>query len=303
MNTHTFYSHGKLLITGEYLVLDGAKALAMPCKFGQHLKVSPSPDQSSRWITYTQQNEVWLEIQFDLLIITKQRTKTKSDIETRLFQILYEAYQLNPDVFTQNYRFETHLEFPRDWGLGTSSTLIANIAKWANINPYELLAKTFGGSGYDIACAESDSALIYQLQNHLPKVDHTEIPEILKPHVYFVHLGQKQNSQSAIFNYRKNKPLQLADYISKNDEITLKILAIETLEQFQNLVDTHESLLSEILELEPVQKRLFPDFQGSIKSLGAWGGDFVMVVSKNNPKSYFYSKGYPIILEYSDMAL
>jgi len=86
-----------------------------------------------------------------------------------------------------------------------------------------------------------------------------------------VHLGQKQNSQSAIFNYRKNKPLQLADYISKTDEITLKILAIETLEQFQNLVDTHESLLSEILELEPVQKRLFPDFQGSIKSLGAWG--------------------------------
>ena len=156
MDTQTFYSHGKLLITGEYLVLDGAKALAMPCKFGQHLKVSPSSNQSSRWLSYTQQNEVWLDIEFDLLSITKQ--KTKSDIETRLFQILYEAFQLNPEVFTQNYRFETNLEFPRDWGLGTSSTLIANIAKWANVNPYELLAKTFGGSGYDVACAESGSA-------------------------------------------------------------------------------------------------------------------------------------------------
>jgi mevalonate kinase len=301
MNTQKFYSHGKLLITGEYLVLDGAKALAMPCKFGQHLKVFPSSNQFSRWISYTQQNEVWLDIEFDLLSIKKQ--KTKSDIETRLFQILYEAFQLNPEVFTQNYRFETHLEFPRNWGLGTSSSLIANIAKWANVNPYELLAKTFGGSGYDVACAESGSALIYQLQNHLPKVDLAEIPEVIKPHVYFVYLGQKQNSRSAIFNYRKNKPLQLADYISKTDEITSEMLAVESLEHFQSLIDSHESLLSEILQLEPVQKRLFSDFEGNIKSLGAWGGDFVMAVSKSNPKSYFESKGYPTVLEYSDMAL
>ena len=34
-----FYSHGKLLITGEYLVLDGAKALAVPTVFGQDLSV------------------------------------------------------------------------------------------------------------------------------------------------------------------------------------------------------------------------------------------------------------------------
>ena len=27
-----FYSHGKLLITGEYAVLDGAKAIALPTK-------------------------------------------------------------------------------------------------------------------------------------------------------------------------------------------------------------------------------------------------------------------------------
>jgi mevalonate kinase len=303
MDTQTFYSHGKLLITGEYLVLDGAKALAMPCRFGQHLKVTPSSNQSSRWISYTHQKEVWLDIEFDLLSITKQKTESKSDLETRLFQILYEAFQLNPEIFTQNYRFETHLEFPRDWGLGTSSTLIANIAKWANVNPYELLAKTFGGSGYDVACAESGSALIYQLQNQLPKVDLTEIPEVIKPHVYFVYLGQKQNSRSAILNYRKNKPLQLADYISKTNEITSEMLAVESLEHFQSLIESHESLLSEILQLEPVQKRLFPDFEGNIKSLGAWGGDFVMAVSKSNPKSYFESKGYFTVLEYSDMAL
>ena len=35
----TFYSNGKLLITGEYLVLDGAKAFALPTKFGQKLTI------------------------------------------------------------------------------------------------------------------------------------------------------------------------------------------------------------------------------------------------------------------------
>ena len=39
METQTFYSNGKLLITGEYVVLDGAKALALPTKFGQSLLV------------------------------------------------------------------------------------------------------------------------------------------------------------------------------------------------------------------------------------------------------------------------
>ena len=36
----TYYSNGKLLITGEYVVLDGATALAIPTKYGQSLCVS-----------------------------------------------------------------------------------------------------------------------------------------------------------------------------------------------------------------------------------------------------------------------
>jgi hypothetical protein len=32
MKKKKFYSNGKLLITGEYLVLDGAKAFALPTK-------------------------------------------------------------------------------------------------------------------------------------------------------------------------------------------------------------------------------------------------------------------------------
>ncbi|MFT6748973.1 MAG: hypothetical protein ACJAQ1_000901, partial [Flavobacterium sp.] len=39
------------------------------------------------------------------------------------------------------------------------------------------------------------------------------------------------------------------------------------------------------------------------KSLGAWGGDFVMIISENNPKSYFKAKGYETILTYNEMIL
>ena len=35
----TFKSHGKLLITGEYFVLNGAKALSIPTSYYQTLEV------------------------------------------------------------------------------------------------------------------------------------------------------------------------------------------------------------------------------------------------------------------------
>jgi hypothetical protein len=40
-----------------------------------------------------------------------------------------------------------------------------------------------------------------------------------------------------------------------------------------------------------------------IKSLGAWGGDFVMCISKENPTEYFREKGFEVVVPYSDMIL
>jgi mevalonate kinase len=59
----TFYSNGKLLITGEYLVLDGAKAFALPTKFGQSLIIEEGSDQ---WVSYDHDGSVWFEIPFRL---------------------------------------------------------------------------------------------------------------------------------------------------------------------------------------------------------------------------------------------
>jgi hypothetical protein len=68
-------------------------------------------------------------------------------------------------------------------------------------------------------------------------------------------------------------------------------------------MEEHEAVMSAILEIETVKESFFPDFDGTIKSLGAWGGDFVMVISKNNPTSYFKERGFETIIPYQEMIL
>ena len=55
--------------------------------------------------------------------------------------------------------------------------------------------------------------------------------------------------------------------------------------------------------MKTVKEALFPDFKGILKGLGAWGGDFILAISKENPKDYFASKGYETIIPYSEMIL
>ena len=61
VNKNTFYSNGKLLITGEYLVLNGAKALALPTKFGQSLQVSSLVEQKISWTSFDTDKSIWFE--------------------------------------------------------------------------------------------------------------------------------------------------------------------------------------------------------------------------------------------------
>ena len=68
-------------------------------------------------------------------------------------------------------------------------------------------------------------------------------------------------------------------------------------------METHQVILSNLLETETVKEMLFPDFKGIVKSLGAWGGDFVMVIAEKNPVDYFESLGYNTILTYQEMIL
>ena len=301
----TFYSNGKLLITGEYLILDGAKGLALPTKMGQNLILESTNTETIHWKSYDADGSIWFEEILSLDEITATNSIAPESVKGTLIRILQVANVMNPDLLTNSNGFviTTQLSFPRNWGLGTSSTLINNIAQWFQIDAFELLHQSFGGSGYDIACAQNNTPITYSIVNGSPKVEQLAFKPEFAKNIYFVYLNQKRSSKSAIADYNSNKTAQLSEHIAAINALTNDCIQATDLESFTNVVNQHEILLSTILKTETVKAALFPDFEGTIKSLGAWGGDFVLVVSKENPSSYFIGKGYETVIPYGEMIL
>jgi len=304
--TKQYYSNGKLLITGEYLVLDGAQSLAVPTLYGQSLSVKETQDRLLTWKSLDDKGKPWFESDYELEDFDPVTKNTVSEealaISVTLKKILLEARKLNPSFLStsQGYEITTALNFPREWGLGSSSTLIYNIAQWAQIDAYVLLWNAFSGSGYDIACAQNNSPIIYQLKNSRPIVHSASFNPTFKSDLYFVYLNQKQNSRDGIAQYR-NKEFNAFSAISQINSITQRILTCTRLSQFDKLIKKHESILSEILGTPTVKERLFPDFKGAIKSLGAWGGDFILATGNKTTPDYFKEKGYATVIPYSKM--
>ena len=300
-----FYSNGKLLITGEYLVLDGAKAFALPTKFGQNLIIEEGEDQKIIWKSFDADGSIWFEDTILFSEITNPETEPVVSVKSTLTTILHEAFKMNPSFLKQvkGYKITTELSFPKQWGLGTSSTLINNIAQWLAIDAFELLKTSFGGSGYDIACAQNNNPITYQIIKQKPVVEEVVFNPEFSSTIYFVYLNKKQNSKTAIANYQKNKTKDLTKSISTINKLTLEVLQAQSVDAFANVIEKHEAEMSQILETNTVKESLFTDFNGQIKSLGAWGGDFVMAVSSVNPTDYFRSKGFNTILTYEEMIL
>ena len=301
----TFYSNGKLLITGEYVVLDGAKALALPTKFGQNLIIEAAENDLIHWKSHDHDGSVWFEATLPFSsIIEKKNYNEEHNIKNTLIEILHEAYQLNSDFITQSkgYKITTELTFPKFWGLGTSSTLINNIAQWLEIDAYELLKRSFGGSGYDLACAQNDSAIIYQLVDDKPTVENIRFHPNFTQKIYFVYLNKKQSSKTAIASYL-DKQGDIGKTIKTINAITKTIVNATEPKEFAQALQQHEIEMSNVLELQTVQEALFEDFDGVIKSLGAWGGDFVLAISKENPTEYFKERGFEVVVPYGEMIL
>ena len=297
-----FYSNGKLLLSGEYLILDGAIGLALPTLFGQEMHVSYTDHKNTLyWKSLDEKENVWFEAEFSLPDLSVLSFNGEKKVTETLQKILLEAKRVNTDFLNdlKGISVSTRLSFPRNWGLGTSSTLINNIAQWAKIDAFNLLFNSFGGSGYDIACAQHDQALSYQLKDGVPSVKTVTFNPSFKDQLYFVHLNKKQRSSESIKLYKNNKADIAA--IQKISEISKNMLSAENSIDFNALLKEHESILSSILGEQTVQQRLFPDFQGQTKSLGAWGGDFILASGGQSTTSYFKSKGYHTIIPYSSM--
>ncbi|MGS2740373.1 GYDIA family GHMP kinase [Sinomicrobium sp. M5D2P17] len=301
-----FYSNGKLLLTGEYVVLDGARCLAVPTAYGQSLAVEKGDTGKLSWTSKDEKGHTWFSYTFDIkadIDLADHNAHRKDGTIQRLTELLRVAKEMNPGFLnsTEGFTVTAKLGFPRDWGLGSSSTLVSNLAAWACIDPFELLWRTFTGSGYDIACARHSSPILYKVEQKGPEVIPVLFDPPFKRNLFFVHLNQKQDSREGIRRYKNRSTNEKA--IWEISKITDRLLVCREQEEFESLLVRHEQIIASLVELPTVKEKLFPDFPGAMKSLGAWGGDFIMVASHNHPGTYFKGKGYNTVIPYTDMVI
>ncbi len=303
-----WYAHGKLLISGEYLVMHGARALAIPVNRGQHLQViSASAENGARlYWTAKKKNSFWFWAEYALPGLKILKT-TDRFLAEKLAKILSVTHSLSAGFLSglQSIQAETYLEFDTEYGFGSSSTLVANLAAWAGIDAFVLQRKALGGSGYDVACARIETPIFYQLIDGLPVTEPVDWSPPFKSRIYFVYLGQKQRSDESIERFKKQAVYGKME-TRRISAIGEALVEATTLELFEHLLSEHEEIMSAVLGITPVKKRLFQGHQGIIKSLGAWGGDFVMATSHETDEVFrkqMVNRGFNTVFSWDELVL
>ena len=296
-----FFANGKLLLTGEYAVLRGACALALPTKFGQHLTVEENNSNFINWKSLDHENKVWFENDFD---INTFEHDNPTKISLKLKEIFNEISIQNSKIFNKSsgQKFITKLDFNKNFGLGSSSTLISIMCQWSGVDPYVIQKKVFGGSGYDIACSTASKPIIYNLKKDgSQNVREIDLSRLISKNLYFVYLNSKQNTRDSI----KALNLSLIDdiLINKVNDLTSQIAKTNSLEEFKTMISAHEDVIGRLIAKKPVKEILFNDYNGAIKSLGAWGGDFIVACGDENTPDYFLKKGYQTCYKYEHLIL
>ena len=299
-----FFAHGKLLISAEYMVLHGSLALALPLHKGQTLQRFRSEDRDVfSWDAYEAGNR-WFSAKFNPATLRIIETSDQEKAENLRF-LIKTLIEIDPsfqkELFT--WDVETVLEFSPKWGFGSSSTLIALMAEWAEINPLDLHFRVSDGSGYDVACALAEKPILYKLREDGPHYRHVRFNPPFAKNLYFVWLGKKQSTAEHLVEMA-NKINPGYQEILHFTTLTQQMTEATELSEFRQLMEEHEAKLSELIKLDRVSATLFPDLPGSVKSLGAWGGDFVLIATESDSETlynYLDKKGFNTIFRYNDL--
>jgi len=261
----------KLLLFGEYSILNGGCGLTVPIKYTQQMTVKENKNKGIRWFTKS--------VDVDC--------PTNSDFIKKV-----ENYLIGNKI--NNIDIHTKLDYPIEWGIGSSAGSIVNLSKLYGLNSYSFYKEVEKGSGYDVLCIDKKHPTIYRNGN----VYVTDYMPRFSDNLYFVYLGNKVNTANALIKAKKDEKIT-----KEIDNIVLQLLSCDNLQCFNILIKHHELLVSKLANQQNTKERLFNDYCfGEIKSLGAWGGDFVLATSKRNRKetfNYFEKKGM-IIKKYDD---
>jgi mevalonate kinase len=297
-----YHANGKLLLTGEYLVLAGATALALPLRFGQEMKAVETTSGILDW-TSSVPDGAWFSARYQL---DGFRLLQTTDLRAADFleKLLKAAGRLNPQFLAGQAGFNVRVKanYPLEWGLGSSSSLICMVAAWAGTDPFDLHALVSKGSGFDIACAGKTSPIFYSRVNGKPNIASAIPGEAIHRFTYFAWLGNKQDTEKEVRAFLAENNYSEGD-VARVSELSSLICTTGSGAELVRLVAEHEKLIGAILEREPIARR-YPSFPGTVKSLGAWGGDFAMFVSDRDPaeiKTILHNLGMGIVFSYDEI--
>ena len=293
-----YRANGKLLLTSEYAITQGAKGLAIPTTKGQSLRVdSVNNDDAIIWESLAHDGTTWFAARLmpETLEVIES---TDADIADRLVENLQVVLK-NTNLLKEPKRFTTQLEFPNEWGLGSSSTFTSLLAQCAGVNALQHFRTVHGGSGYDLACATADGPILYQLQDEEGIVRPATIDFDFTDDLGFVYLGNKQLTSESL-NLVQRKPFSLAQIETFNN-LTDAFLNASHVDDLERVIEEHESILSEHLGLPKVKEKHFSSYPGAAKSLGGWGGDFAMVTRFESSRKWLTDNGYKVIFPFKSL--
>ncbi len=268
------------------------------------MKVKSTRKSDLYWKSYDIDGNEWFSAQISIMDFSSVKT-TDEKKSQYLQKLLKGAVRLNSEFLSKwnGFDVKTTLQFDKNWGLGSSSTLTYLVAQWADVNPLLLHFNISNGSGYDVACAGSDDPITYKLDGDDISYTPIEYAPPFSDKLFFVFTNKKQSSDEAIKYYLKNAKQKKA-MVKKLTAITESIISCTTITKFISLITEHESVVAEHMSLEPIKATTFSDFNGGIKSLGAWGGDFILAATPEGEeyaKAYFSGKGYDVVVPFGEM--
>ncbi|MDK2909818.1 MAG: hypothetical protein PWR20_1385 [Bacteroidales bacterium] len=293
---------GKIMLSGEYFVLWGATAFALPSRFRQYFEVFhlPKGHTHHRWDTLLG-DELIFSCEIDKNTLECRNIKGSASSATYITDLIKAAYSFNASAFSQTCHFKTRLTFQPEWGLGSSSSLIVNVARYVEADAFALHRLVSQGSGYDVACALYEKPLLFK-NPAKPEIYFSELNYDFTQHLFFLPLKIKQDSQAAVKDILSRQPP--LDALKRASEISVAMAHSENLKEFETLLKEYMHLVKENLGLSNGLEEKFRDFRSTLKPLGAWGGDLALVVSQENEayiRGYFAEKGFDTLLPWSEV--
>ncbi len=276
------------MLCGEYAVTIGVEALALPVSLGQWMYVwefdSPGGGDRLIWEAKDKDGSTWLNESFALPLETMEAETEKSSERDRSREVLHSMLSMVAEGFWKtgkSYRIETQLEFDRSSGLGSSSTMVANFARFAGLDAQKVQQKVLGGSGYDVAVAELGKGLVFWKNAEVANWDAWKLSADLTSKWKIVFLGKKQNSRNALADVKgKLMEIEKDDFLMHQlQQVCAAVKMANQVPMLEAGLEMWQAILAMSLGLEtPYQHFKFQPTKGGLcKWLGAWGGDMLLI--------------------------